>query len=189
MKALLCLRDSAEGVVHPFLTLLVGLMLIPDTGAVTSQSFRVSATVVPGCSVSTGTGGRFGTLNFGTRSGVEFGTRSGVESAPVSTSFVADGALSIACTPGVALSMSINGGQNYSSVRRMTRSGGTEVVGYRLYSSSSLAANSEIGVNQAIPITYTNSNNIALPLFGVALLTGFSPSGTYSDQLTVTLSW
>ncbi|VAC33540.1 Spore Coat U Domain-Containing protein [Enterobacter hormaechei] len=93
------------------------------------------------------------------------------------------------CTPGVALSMSINGGQNYSSVRRMTRSGGTEVVGYRLYSSSSLAANSEIGVNQAIPITYTNSNNIALPLFGVALLTGFSPSGTYSDQLTVTLSW
>ena len=71
----------------------------------------------------------------------------------------------------------------------MTRSGGTEVVGYRLYSSSSLAANSEIGVNQAIPITYTNSNNIALPLFGVALLTGFSPSGTYSDQLTVTLSW
>ena len=112
-----------------------------------------------------------------------------MESAPVSTSFVADGALSIACTPGVALSMSINGGQNYSSVRRMTRSGGTEVVGYRLYSSSSLAANSEIGVNQAIPITYTNSNNIALPLFGVALLTGFSPSGTYSDQLTVTLSW
>lgn len=87
MKALLCLRDSAEGVVHPFLTLLVGLMLIPDAGAVTSQSFRVSATVVPGCSVSTGTGGRFGTLNFG--------TRSGVESAPVSTSFVADGALSI----------------------------------------------------------------------------------------------
>lgn len=104
------------------------------------------------CSVSTGTGGRFGTL--------DFGTRNGVDNTPVSTSFVADGALSIACTPGVALSMSIDGGQNYSSVRRMTRSGGTEVVGYRLYSSSSLAANSEIGVNQAIPITYTNSNNI-----------------------------
>ena len=90
---------------------------------------------------------------------------------------------------GVALSMSINGGQNYASVRRMTRNGGNDVVGYRLYSSSSLAANSEIGVNRAIPVTYTNSNNIALPLFGVALLTGFSPAGTYSDQLTVTLSW
>ncbi len=60
---------------------------------------------------------------------------------------------------------------------------------YRLYSSSSLAANSEIGVNQAVSVAYTNSNNIALPLFGVALLTGFSPAGNYSDQLTVTLSW
>lgn len=124
----------------PFLALIVGLMMICDAGAVTSQSFRVSATVVPGCSVSTGTGGRFGTL--------DFGTRNGVDNTPVSTSFVADGALSIACTPGVALSMSIDGGQNYSSVRRMTRSGGTEVVGYRLYSSSSLAANSEVGLTR-----------------------------------------
>ena len=166
---------------HPLYALIVCLMLVPAAGAVTSQSFKVSATIVPGCAVSTGSGGVFGTL--------DFGTHNGVESAPVSTSFVPNGALSIACTPGVALSMSINGGQNYSSVRRMKRSGGTEVVGYRLYSNSSLAANSEIGVNQAIPVTYTNSNNIALPLFGVAMLTGFSPAGTYSDQLTVTLSW
>lgn len=166
---------------HPLYALIVCLMLVPAAGAVTSQSFKVSATIVPGCAVSTGSGGVFGTL--------DFGTHNGVESAPVSTSFVPNGALSIACTSGVALSMSINGGQNYSSVRRMKRSEGTEVVGYRLYSSSSLAANSEIGVNQAIPVTYTNSNNIALPLFGVALLTGFSPAGTYSDQLTVTLSW
>ena len=175
------LRHCAEGIVHLFFTLILGLALVPAAMAVTSQSFKVSATIVPGCAVSTGSGGLLGTLNFG--------THTGVESAPVSTSFVPNGALSIACTPGVALSMSINGGQNYASVRRMTRSGGTDVVGYRLYSSSSLAANSEIGVNQAIPVTYTNSNNIALPLFGVALLTGFSPAGTYSDQLTVTLSW
>ena len=182
MKAsILRLRNSAEGIVHPLYALIVCLMLVPAAGAVTSQSFKVSATIVPGCAVATGSGGLLGTL--------DFGTHNGVESAPVSTSFVPNGALSIACTPGVALSMSINGGQNYSSVRRMKRSGGTELVPYRLYSSSSLAANSEIGVNQAIPVTYTNSNNIALPLFGVALLTGFSPAGTYSDQLTVTLSW
>ncbi|HGU9821527.1 TPA: spore coat U domain-containing protein [Enterobacter cancerogenus] len=179
--SLLCLRPRAEGIVQPFFALLVGVLAVPSAGAVTSQSFRVSATIVPGCSVTTGTGGVLGRL--------DFGTHTGVERAPVNTSFVPNGALSIACTPGVVLSMSINGGQNYASVRRMTRSGGTDVVAYRLYSSSSLAANSEIGVNQAIPVTYTNSNNIALPLFGVALLTGFSPAGTYSDQLTVTLSW
>ncbi|MCM7591500.1 spore coat U domain-containing protein [Enterobacter chuandaensis] len=177
----ICLRNCAEGSVQPFAALVLGLLMVSPANAVTSQSFKVSAIIVPGCAVATGSGGLLGTL--------DFGTHNGVESAPVSTSFVPNGALSIACTPGVALSMSINGGQNYSSVRRMKRANGTEMVPYRLYSSSSLAANSEIGVNQAIPVTYTNSNNIALPLFGVALLTGFSPAGTYSDQLTVTLSW
>ncbi|MCK2177796.1 Csu type fimbrial protein [Enterobacter asburiae] len=181
MKASLTgLRKCAEGRVQPFFALIVGLIMMPTADAVTSQSFKVSATIVPGCAVATGSGGLLGTL--------DFGSHNGVESAPVSTSFVPNGALSIACTPGVALSMSINGGQNYSSVRRMKRANGVDMVPYRLYSSS-LAANSEIGVNQAIAVTYTNSNNIALPLFGVALLTGFSPAGTYSDQLTVTLSW
>ncbi|WP_318377357.1 spore coat protein U domain-containing protein, partial [Enterobacter sp.] len=68
-------------------------------------------------------------------------------------------------------------------------SGGTEVVPYRLYSSSTLAANTEIAQNQSVSVTYSNSNNIALSLFGAAQLTGFSPAGTYSDQLTVTLTW
>nr|WP_285111348.1 spore coat U domain-containing protein [Leclercia adecarboxylata] len=158
------------------------LLLAAGNGhAVTTQSFQVSATITPGCSVAAGSGGLLGTLDFGTRNGVERGA--------VNTSFVPNGALSIACTPGVALSMSIDGGQHYTSVRNMQRTGGTNQVPYRLYSSSSLAANSEIGVNQAVSVAYTNSNNIALPLFGVALLTGFSPAGNYSDQLTVTLSW
>ncbi|MEG1212447.1 MAG: spore coat U domain-containing protein [Leclercia sp.] len=157
------------------------LLAAGNTGAVTTQSFQVNATVTPGCSVAAGSGGLLGTLNFG--------THTGVESGQVSTQFVPNGALSIACTPGVALSMSIDGGQHYTSVRNMQRAGATSQVAYRLYSSSSLAANSEIGVNQAVSVTYSNSNNIALPLFGVALLTGFSPAGNYSDQLTVTLSW
>lgn len=175
------LRAIAEGKLRTFFALMLGLSSVTSVGAVTQQSFKVSATIVPGCSVTAGSGGVLGSLNFGTRTGVERGS--------VNTSFVPNGSLSIACTPGVTLSMSIDGGQHYSSVRRMQRASGTEVVAYRLYSNSSLAANSEIGVNQAIPVTYSNSNNIALPLFGVALLTGFSPAGTYSDQLTVTLSW
>jgi len=175
------LRPFAEGKLHAFFALTVCLLFTPFAQAVTTQSFLVAATITPGCSVTAGTGGVLGSLNYGTRSGVATGQ--------VSTSFVPNGSLSIACTPGVSLSMSIDGGQHYASVRRMQRASGTDVVAYRLYSSSSLAANSEIGVNQAIPVTYTNSNNIALPLFGVALLTGFSPAGTYSDQLTVTLSW
>lgn len=148
---------------------------------VTTQSFKVNATITPGCSVATGSGGAMGSLNFGSYSGVKTGQ--------VSTQFVPNASLLLACTPGVALSMSINGGQNYTTVRNMQCSGGTDRVPYRLYSSSSLAANSEIGVNQSVSVAYSNSNNIALTIFGAAQLTGFSPAGTYSDQLTVTLSW
>lgn len=122
-----------------------------------------------------------GTLNFGTRTGAESGL--------VSTSFVPNAALSLACTPGVALSMSIDGGSYYSTVRNMQRSGGTQRVPYRLYSSSSLAANAEIGLNQSVSVGYTDANNIAITLFGVAQLTALSTAGTYTDQLTVTLSW
>ncbi|WP_434543677.1 Csu type fimbrial protein [Leclercia adecarboxylata] len=175
------LRHTGEGRLRAFFVLSMLLLAAGNGHAVTTQSFQVSATITPGCSVAAGSGGLLGTLDFGTRNGVERGA--------VNTSFVPNGALSIACTPGVALSMSIDGGQHYTSVRNMQRTGGTNQVPYRLYSSSSLAANSEIGVNQAVSVAYTNSNNIALPLFGVALLTGFSPAGNYSDQLTVTLSW
>ena len=46
------LRKRAEGNVQPFFALIAGLLLIPAAGAVTSQSFKVSATIVPGCAVA-----------------------------------------------------------------------------------------------------------------------------------------
>lgn len=149
--------------------------------AVTSQTFTVGATITPGCSVVSGSGGALGSLNFG--------TYTGVQSGQVTTSFVPNAALSLGCTPGVVLSMSVDGGQNYLSGRNMQRSGGTDRVPYRIYSSSSLAANSEIGVGQSVSVAYTSGDAISLSIFGAAQLTGFSPAGTYSDQLTVTLSW
>ncbi|WP_456237475.1 Csu type fimbrial protein [Intestinirhabdus alba] len=149
--------------------------------AVTSQSFQLSAIVTPGCLVTTGSGGALGTLNFG--------SFSGADSRQVSASFVPNASLSLACTPGVALSMSIDGGSYYATQRNMQRTGGSERVPYRLYSAASLAANSEIGINQPVSVSIGDSNAIALPIFGVATLTGLSPAGNYTDRLTVTLSW
>ncbi|WBM72769.1 spore coat U domain-containing protein [Buttiauxella sp. WJP83] len=156
-------------------------MVALPVSAVTQQSFQVGATITPGCSVASGSGGNFGSLNFGTHSGVESGI--------TSNAFIPNTSLALACTPGVALSMSIDGGKNYTSVRNMVRTGSSEKVPYRLYSSGALTANTEILVNQAVAITYSNSNSISLPIFGAAQLTGFSPAGAYTDQLTVTLSW
>ncbi|WP_373925622.1 spore coat U domain-containing protein [Buttiauxella sp. A111] len=158
-----------------------GLMGALPVGAVTQQSFQVGATITPGCSVASGSGSNFGSLNFGTHSGVESGI--------TSNAFIPNTSLALACTPGVALSMSIDGGKNYTSVRNMLRTGSSEKVPYRLYTSGALTANTEILVNQAVAITYSNSNSISLPIFGAAQLTGFSPAGAYTDQLTVTLSW
>jgi spore coat protein U-like protein len=158
-----------------------GMMIALPASAVTTQSFQVGATITPGCSVASGTGGIFGSLNFGSHTGVENGVRS--------SALLPDTSLALACTPGVALSMTIDGGKNYTTVRNMVRTGSTEAVPYRLYTSGALTANTEILVNQAVAITYSNSNNITLPIFGAAQLTGFSPAGTYTDQLTVTLSW
>lgn len=174
------LQAEAGGSLRLFL--LLGLFFpCAQALAITTQTFQVNASVVRGCSVVAGTGGEWGTLNFGSHSGVASGA--------VNTQFVPNTALSLACTPGVELTMSINGGQYYDSVRHMQRAQGTERVPYRLYSNSSLAANSEIGLNQAVPVSVNDASNIALTLFGVAQLSGFSPAGVYSDQLTVTLSW
>jgi spore coat protein U-like protein len=158
-----------------------GMMIALPASAVTTQSFQVGATITPGCSIASGSGGLFGTLNFG--------SHSGVENSITSTALLPDTSLALACTPGVALSMTIDGGKHYTTVRNMVRTGSSEAVPYRLYTSGALTANTEIMVNQAVPVTYSNSNNITLPIYGAAQLTGFSPAGSYTDQLAVTLSW
>jgi len=175
------LREAREWLRLSGLVVLLSMSFPVQALTVSTQSFKVNATITPGCSVATGTGGAMGSLNFG--------SYSGVKSGQVSTQFVPNASFTLACTPGVALSMSINGGQNYTTVRNMQRSGGTDRVPYRLYTSSSLAANSEIGVNQSVSVAYTTGDSIALTLYGAAQLTGFSPAGNYTDQLTVTLSW
>ncbi|MEW7314624.1 spore coat U domain-containing protein [Buttiauxella gaviniae] len=166
---------------HKIHVWLWGVLVALPAGAVTQQSFQVGATITPGCSVASGSGGNFGSLNFG--------SHSGVENTVVSNAFIPNTSLALACTPGVALNMTVDGGKHYASGRKMVRNGGSDAVPYRLYTSGALTANTEIMVNQAVAITYSNSNNITLPIYGAAQLTGFSPAGTYTDQLTVTLSW
>lgn len=164
-----------------YFQLVVGLNWSDSALAITTQSFQVKATIVPGCSVTSGIGGVLGVLDFGTLSSMATGQ--------VSTQFVPRFSLSLTCTPGVALSMRVDGGANYTTVRNLQRSGGAEQVAYRLYSDSSMGAGSEIGVDQDVSIFYSDSDNISLPLYGVAQLSGFSPAGSYTDQLTLTLSW
>ncbi|AIR84959.1 MULTISPECIES: spore coat U domain-containing protein [Erwiniaceae] len=144
-----------------------------------TATFQVSASVVAGCVVSGTNTGVFGTLNFG--------TQSGVSSSSVSASYVQSTTIILACTPGTAVSMSINGGANYSTTRNLKVSGNTNTVPYSLYTNA--AHTTAIPVNSAVALSYSNANNITLPIYGLLTLPGPTRAGTYTDTLTVTLSW
>ncbi|QHM72412.1 hypothetical protein C7M51_02724 [Mixta intestinalis] len=158
------------------------LLLIGHSAlALPTQTFQVSAAVVAGCVISGSNTGVFGSLNFG--------TRSGVETASVGASYVQSSAITIACTPGTTLNMSINGGSNYTTTRNLKLANGSNTVAYRLFTNANYSAASEIPVSQNVALSYSNANNIILPIYGLLQLSGAQRAGVYNDTLTVTLGW
>ncbi|NIF21294.1 spore coat protein U domain-containing protein [Pantoea sp. Acro-835] len=144
-----------------------------------TATFQVTASIVAGCVISGTNTGVFGTL--------DFGTQSGLSSSSVSASFVQNSAITLACTPGTSLTMSINGGSNYTTTRNLKLASFTNTVAYYLYSNA--AHTTAIPVNQAVALSFSNANNITLPIYGLLQLPGPTRAGSYTDTLTVTLSW
>ncbi|QLK87893.1 SCPU domain-containing protein [Arsenophonus endosymbiont of Aphis craccivora] len=160
-----------------FIVLLVIFGALPRH-AITSQTFQVAATITPGCIVSGGT--LFGTLDFGTHPSNTNGN--------INASLTPNTSLTLACTPGTVLSMSIDGGNNYTTSRNVKQSGFATLLPYLLYADS--AHTIPIALNQNVSVSYSNSNNIILPIYGVLQFNGANnPSSNYTDVLTVTLSW
>lgn len=157
------------------LLLCVGCVPLP-LAAVTSQSFQVSATITPGCLVVGGVS-NYGSLNFGSRSALATGT----------VQVALTGGVQLQCTPGVTLTMSVDGGQYNSGGRNMQLSTGSNRVAYQLFRDA--AFSQSLGVGQSVAVTYSDANNIRLPIYGQVQLPGNQPGGTYSDVLQVQLSW
>ncbi|NYI15232.1 spore coat protein U-like protein [Enterobacter sp. Sphag71] len=105
----------------------------------------------------------------------------------VSASYVQSTTITLACTPGTAVSMSINGGNNYTSTRNLKNTSSTNTVAYSLFTNA--AHTVAIPVSSAVALSYSNANNITLPIYGLLTLPGPTRAGTYTDTLTVTLSW
>ncbi|WP_312758564.1 spore coat U domain-containing protein [Pantoea brenneri] len=164
------------------LTIVRGLSLLiwsVSAWSLPTSTFQVTASIVAGCVISGTNTGVFGTLNFG--------SQSGVATSVVSASYVQSTTLNLACTPGTTLSMSINQGNNYTTTRNLKLPNFSNTVPYTLYSNASRTT--VIPVNQAVPLSYSNANNITLPIYGQLQLPGNARAGVYSDTLTVTLSW
>ncbi|MEX3777447.1 spore coat U domain-containing protein [Pseudomonas sp. MYb118] len=144
--------------------------------AATSQSFQVSATVVPGCLVVGGVS-NYGSLNFGSQSALATSTVRVALTAGVQ----------LQCTPGVTLTMSVDGGQYNNSGRHMQLSTGSNRVAYQLFRDA--AYSQSLGIGQSVTVAYADANNIRLPIYGQVQLPGNQPGGTYSDVLQVQLSF
>lgn len=172
-------RRCVAGLMRPLC--LVLLTVSAGSAALPTQTFQVTASIVNGCVISGTNTSLFGTL--------DFGSHPGVGSRPVSASYVQNSTLNLACTPGTTLSMSIDGGSNYTSTRNLRVVNNSNLVSYTLYSSATHSPTSAIPVNQNVALSYSNANTIILPIYGLLQLSGVNRAGTYSDTLRVTLSW
>lgn len=155
-----------------------GVLLAAPLDAATSSTFQVSAQIVAGCLVVGGVTS-YGVLNFGTQSALATST--------LSTS-LGGTTVTFQCTPGVALSMSLDGGQNSASgTRNLKRTGGTQVLAYQLYRDA--AFSQALGIGQSVTVSYTDATAIELPVYGRTQLPGTLPAGTYTDVVQVSVTW
>ena len=154
------------------------LLLAAPLPAATTSTFQVTAQIVAGCLVVGGVT-QYGTLNYGTQSALSTGI--------LSTS-LGGTTVTFQCTPGVALSMSLDGGQNSASgTRNLKRTGGTQLLAYQLYRDA--AYTQALGIGQSVTLSYSDATAIKLPVYGRTQLPGTLPAGTYTDAVQVTVTW
>ncbi|MGY3296674.1 spore coat protein U-like protein [Pseudomonas sp. TE6288] len=156
----------------------VCLTLTPGAHAVTTSTFQVTAQIVAGCLVVGGVTA-YGVL--------DYGTSSALSTATLSTS-LGGSTVTFQCTPGVVLSMSLDGGQNSASgTRNLKRSGGTQLLAYQLYRDAGFSQS--LGIGSSVAVSYSDPTAIKLPVYGRTTLTGTLPAGTYTDVVQVTVTW
>lgn len=160
---------------------------LPAAKAETTAQFEVSATIAPGCLVdglgSSGHAGTIGTLDFGTDSTFSTATHT-------ATTTAAQG-IRLRCTPGVNLMMGVDGGSHAATgARHLQRGSDTAArIAYALCRDAACNQPIAIGGSAAIAVTGANSEDVILPLFASLTLPGGLVPGTYTDTLTVTLTW
>ncbi|WOE70502.1 spore coat U domain-containing protein [Hydrogenimonas thermophila] len=96
----------------------------------------------------------------------------------------------IVCSSGLAYTMTVDGGANPSGeLRRATD--GTNFITYRLFSDAAMTT--ELGAATGNQITGSGTDNLeTINIYTKVAIVDNSPLppiGTYSDTLTVTLSW
>ncbi|GBQ26393.1 spore coat U domain-containing protein [Gluconacetobacter sacchari DSM 12717] len=157
------------------------------TWAATSATMSVSAQIVAGCAINgavPASGASVGSLG-----ALDFGSVASLSTAPLRAALTPAATVSLRCTPGVPVTMTVDGGLHYAGGSRgMVLTGGTARIAYALFSDSAYSATIQPGATVSVNVAGSPSP-LTLPIFGQATPTGLTSAGLYSDTLTVTLQW
>ncbi|WP_275286483.1 Csu type fimbrial protein [Halomonas elongata] len=154
--------------------------------AAPQASFQVSATISEGCLVNSDI--PEGVASLGELGRLDFGTASSLSQQTHASALVDATGVTLSCTPGLDLTMRINGGLHASGGVRHMENGEGAVLAYALFADA--GHQQAIGIDSPLAVdTLADPNDIALPVHGRLTLPGARPPGVYTDRLTVTLEW
>lgn len=145
-----------------------------------NATIGVNAEVLPACQAgsSGGSGVSFGTLDFGTHLRLDnLITRVGQPGA---------GALRVNCQQNIPYRVLINAGNSGSTNNRQMSGPGAAVLTYNLYTGADYVT---VWDNSTGVSAVGNGQDQWLPIYARVPAQSPPPPGSYSDTLTVTVSW
>jgi len=162
---------------------LAGLCALPafaqDSGVddtLTQANMDLQVEIVPGCSITQPNGSDFGTLDFGTRALLD-----GTLDQQAILQFT------LQCASGVPVAILMNGGGSGNvGNRRLVRSGGSESIGYQLYTDN---ARSTVWDN-SVGLTFVGDGQAySYPVYGRVTAQAAPVAGVYQDSVQVTINF
>ncbi|MDF7630917.1 MULTISPECIES: spore coat U domain-containing protein [unclassified Pantoea] len=156
----------------------------PCFASSTTDSFQVTAEITSGCAF--GSSGSSSSTDFGT---LDFGTMSAISSNVDVASSSGAGSIVVTCTPGTAITLALDYGENGGSSSSRYLSNGSATLAYQLYQD---AAHTTVWGSDSLAYSVssfpdsTQTYTVYGRLFATA---GLPASGTYSDTVTVTLTY
>ncbi|MGK3124893.1 spore coat U domain-containing protein [Candidatus Pantoea formicae] len=163
----------------------LGLLLPSLSGLAssTTDSFQVTAAITNGCAFGSNSSASadFGTLDFGSMSAI---------SSPVDVaSSSGAGSIVVTCTPGTAITLALDYGENGGSASARYLSNGSATLAYQLYQD---AAHTKVWGSDSLAYSVSSfpESTQTYTVYGrLFATTGLPASGTYRDTVTVTLTY
>jgi spore coat protein U-like protein len=151
----------------------------PAATPITTVQFQVNARIEKGCQLSTAEQ----TLNFGQVSALRQDTvQSQISNQAQSWN--------IRCTENLPVNIQLNGGEYFSSTRRMKHLSSNEYIPYKLYQDQTLST--EYPNGKTIALTSPPEQLLNFSIYALADLNNSGQArsaGIFSDRVAITISW